>query len=349
MEMKMKLMTMMVILLLLGLMMNAINAPSYGNINLESKKGGSFGGGARGGSFGGGGFGSRGGGSYRGGGGGGGGGGKGTSVTPVYATGSHGGSQGSSGHRNDESRQATPIHPLALVFLGVLILFLSDHRPIIMREAHYDYGLIPFKFFHYWFELDGFDKLHNESLNSRKSILNAELADLDGVIDKGEGSDDDGHRRREVVRLIQEVEKVDYMEVAQKAKIKWSIEGDENSNFMMNDIRAYSNGGIDVELKKGEGGQGLQGGGGSSRKRKGRGYRYRGHECGGSWNATSDQGDTTRAHGCYDHNCGSLHATAMHTLASSFLGALDKDGVIGDTSGDDDPIKGRSTNEGEAP
>nr|GFA28276.1 nucleotide-binding alpha-beta plait domain-containing protein [Tanacetum cinerariifolium] len=35
----------------------------------------------------------------------------------------------------------------------------------------------------------------------------AELADLDGVIDKGEGSDADGHRRREVVRLIQEAEK----------------------------------------------------------------------------------------------------------------------------------------------
>nr|GEY48775.1 dystrophia myotonica WD repeat-containing protein [Tanacetum cinerariifolium] len=122
--------------------------------------------------------------------------------------------------------------------------FLSDHRPIIMREAHYDYGPIPFKFFHYWFELDGFDKLvertwleanvndqnsyskfmnklkylkekiricarlHKESLNSRKSILKAELADLDGVIDKGEGSDADGHWRREVVRLIQEVEKV---------------------------------------------------------------------------------------------------------------------------------------------
>nr|GEV36988.1 hypothetical protein [Tanacetum cinerariifolium] len=41
-----------------------------------------------------------------------------------------------------------------------------------------------------------------------------------------EGSDADGHRRLEVVRLIQEVEKVDAMEVAQKAKIKWSIEDD---------------------------------------------------------------------------------------------------------------------------
>nr|GEV32339.1 DNA-directed DNA polymerase [Tanacetum cinerariifolium] len=73
--------------------------------------------------------------------------------------------------------------------------------------------------------------LHKESLNSRKSILKAELADLDEVIDKGEGSDANGHHRREVVRLIQEVEKVDAMEVAQKAKIKWSIKGDENSKY----------------------------------------------------------------------------------------------------------------------
>nr|GEZ61209.1 hypothetical protein [Tanacetum cinerariifolium] len=42
----------------------------------------------------------------------------------------------------------------------------------------------------------------------------AELADLDGVIDKGEGSDADGHRRRKVVRLIQEVEKVDAIPIS---------------------------------------------------------------------------------------------------------------------------------------
>nr|GEY61967.1 RNA-directed DNA polymerase, eukaryota, reverse transcriptase zinc-binding domain protein [Tanacetum cinerariifolium] len=154
--------------------------------------------------------------------------------------------------------------------------FLSDHQPIIMQEAHYDYGPISFKFFHYWFELDGFDKksilkaelanldgvidkgegsdddghrrretwleanvndqnsytkfmnkykylkekiriwarLHKESLNSRKSILKAELASLDGVIDKGEGSDDDSHRRREVVRLIQEISHLFYVDDA---------------------------------------------------------------------------------------------------------------------------------------
>nr|GEW67416.1 hypothetical protein [Tanacetum cinerariifolium] len=119
--------------------------------------------------------------------------------------------------------------------------FLSDHRPIILREAHYDYGPIPFKFFHYCKFMNKLKylkekiriwaRIHKESLNSRTSIRKAKLADLDGVIDKGEGSDADGHRRREFVRLIQEVEKVVAMEVAQKSKIEWSIEGDENSKY----------------------------------------------------------------------------------------------------------------------
>ncbi|GKB98504.1 RNA-directed DNA polymerase, eukaryota [Tanacetum coccineum] len=145
--------------------------------------------------------------------------------------------------------------------------FLSDHRPIIMREILYDYGPTPFKFFHYWFEIDGFDKLveeswkeanvteHNsyskfmqkikylkekirtwhrlykENSNNRKSVLKAELNDLDVVIDNGNGTTTDVNRRQEVVQLLQEVEKNIDMEMAQKVKIKWAIEGDENSKY----------------------------------------------------------------------------------------------------------------------
>ncbi|GJW18994.1 RNA-directed DNA polymerase, eukaryota, reverse transcriptase zinc-binding domain protein [Tanacetum coccineum] len=41
--------------------------------------------------------------------------------------------------------------------------YLSDHRPILMRGSHYDYGPVPFRFFHYWFEMEGFDKFVEES------------------------------------------------------------------------------------------------------------------------------------------------------------------------------------------
>nr|GFB58266.1 RNA-directed DNA polymerase, eukaryota, reverse transcriptase zinc-binding domain protein [Tanacetum cinerariifolium] len=37
--------------------------------------------------------------------------------------------------------------------------FLSDHRPIFLRESTYDYGPSPFRFFKYWAEVDGFEKL----------------------------------------------------------------------------------------------------------------------------------------------------------------------------------------------
>ncbi|GKB43778.1 RNA-directed DNA polymerase, eukaryota [Tanacetum coccineum] len=34
---------------------------------------------------------------------------------------------------------------------------LSDHRPILMRETNYDYGPSPFRFFHSWFAMEGFN------------------------------------------------------------------------------------------------------------------------------------------------------------------------------------------------
>nr|GEW28086.1 RNA-directed DNA polymerase, eukaryota [Tanacetum cinerariifolium] len=36
--------------------------------------------------------------------------------------------------------------------------YLSDHRPIILREVCHDYGPIPFRMYHYWFDWDGFDR-----------------------------------------------------------------------------------------------------------------------------------------------------------------------------------------------
>nr|GEV21967.1 RNA-directed DNA polymerase, eukaryota [Tanacetum cinerariifolium] len=47
---------------------------------------------------------------------------------------------------------------------------LSDHRPILMRECHGDYGPTPFKFFHYWFEIDGFNKFVEESWKDNSVI-----------------------------------------------------------------------------------------------------------------------------------------------------------------------------------
>ncbi|GJQ94896.1 RNA-directed DNA polymerase, eukaryota [Tanacetum coccineum] len=144
--------------------------------------------------------------------------------------------------------------------------FLSDHRPILLRESTHDYGPIPFWFFHYWLEMEGFENFVNEvwheapvdnsndminmmnklkylkkkicvwngmrqSPKTRKHVLKQELADLEMIIDKGDASSDTLHKRAEVVKSIQEVDKLCAMEASQKAKIKWAIEGDENSKY----------------------------------------------------------------------------------------------------------------------
>ncbi|GJY50621.1 hypothetical protein Tco_0441468 [Tanacetum coccineum] len=118
--------------------------------------------------------------------------------------------------------------------------YLSDHRPILLSEINYDYGPIPFRLFHYWFEVEveipqekirvwSNDK--KKSSNNSRVLLKEELDALDVIIDKGEGNEDVVNKRNNVVNVLQDMEKLKSMEAAQKAKIKWAIEGDENSKY----------------------------------------------------------------------------------------------------------------------
>nr|GEW50432.1 hypothetical protein [Tanacetum cinerariifolium] len=75
------------------------------------------------------------------------------------------------------------------------------------------------------------NKLNKKKSQKSKRCLKAELADCVAIIDKGELEIKVFNRRTEVVRLLQELEKMQSLEAAQKAKIKWDIEGDENSKY----------------------------------------------------------------------------------------------------------------------
>ncbi|GKD42980.1 RNA-directed DNA polymerase, eukaryota, partial [Tanacetum coccineum] len=104
--------------------------------------------------------------------------------------------------------------------------YLSDHRPILFRESTYDYGPIPFRFYHHWLALDGFDNFvidiwrntpgdksnamrnlmyklkflkvrirgwlsrNRNSTKAEITRLIGELAKLDEVIDNGNATDD---------------------------------------------------------------------------------------------------------------------------------------------------------------
>ncbi|GJU16143.1 RNA-directed DNA polymerase, eukaryota [Tanacetum coccineum] len=48
---------------------------------------------------------------------------------------------------------------------------------------------------------------------------------------KGEGTDEVVKQRMDILKNLQDMDKIFSMELVQKAKIKWSIEGDENSSF----------------------------------------------------------------------------------------------------------------------
>nr|GFC82461.1 RNA-directed DNA polymerase, eukaryota [Tanacetum cinerariifolium] len=109
--------------------------------------------------------------------------------------------------------------------------YLSDHRPILLREQHFDYGPIPFKFYHYWMELDGFcnvvevawkdspcddsnaiscfmgklkflknkirewNKLYMASRKHVKDKYLADLEEVEGIIDSGGGNDEIAMKR----------------------------------------------------------------------------------------------------------------------------------------------------------
>nr|GEV61326.1 copia-type polyprotein [Tanacetum cinerariifolium] len=145
--------------------------------------------------------------------------------------------------------------------------FLSNHRPILLWENHYDYGPTPFWFFHHWIEMDGFCKLVEDTWknnpcvgsNAMKDLMSKlkhlknsiqewnknnlmcrknmkakyklDLEDVDRIIDSGHRTENEIRSRLDIILKLQHCEEIDSMEMAQKAKIKWAVEGDENTKF----------------------------------------------------------------------------------------------------------------------
>nr|GEX27770.1 RNA-directed DNA polymerase, eukaryota [Tanacetum cinerariifolium] len=121
---------------------------------------------------------------------------------------------------------------------------LSDHRPIFLRELDVDYGQSPFRLYHSWFSKDDFDDLveqtwkshiPNESNSiiskSSKSSIQSRLADLDKTIDHGNRNAEIVNERATLLKDLLDLNAKDSLDMAQKAKIHWSVEGDENSKF----------------------------------------------------------------------------------------------------------------------
>nr|GEZ24490.1 RNA-directed DNA polymerase, eukaryota [Tanacetum cinerariifolium] len=114
---------------------------------------------------------------------------------------------------------------------------LSDHRPIFMREVVVDYEPTPFCIFHSWFSKPGFDKLVEDSWSNSTfeetnniSLLKKKFQALKASI-KRNGNDDLVNERTTLLKEIQVINACSSLDMAQKAKIHWSIKGDENSQY----------------------------------------------------------------------------------------------------------------------
>ncbi|GJU65562.1 RNA-directed DNA polymerase, eukaryota [Tanacetum coccineum] len=144
---------------------------------------------------------------------------------------------------------------------------LSDHRPILLRELNVHYGPTRFWFFHSWSSKKGFDKMvedswnnfdcmlsnsiiklkkklqslkssikhwlaeDNQKLNENKQNIQNRLIELDKILDQGRCNDDMIQERSNLLKELQDFNTASTIDMVQKAEIRWTVEGDENSKF----------------------------------------------------------------------------------------------------------------------
>ncbi|GJZ84431.1 putative RNA-directed DNA polymerase, eukaryota, reverse transcriptase zinc-binding domain protein [Tanacetum coccineum] len=144
---------------------------------------------------------------------------------------------------------------------------IPDHRPILIKDYVVDFGPTPFWFFHSWFEIEGFHSMvvdtwkndgiveANGLISFKKKLQNLKrvirewvalqrsisltlkkdhlmrLSSVDTKIDQGLASEMDLCDRRESIHILGDLDKREASDIAQKSRIKWALEGDENSNF----------------------------------------------------------------------------------------------------------------------
>nr|GEU52874.1 RNA-directed DNA polymerase, eukaryota [Tanacetum cinerariifolium] len=134
-----------------------------------------------------------------------------------------------------------------LITEGILLIYpsitalcldrhLSDHRPILLLEITTDFGSSPFRFYHSWFSLEGFDDMRwvkDKKLQQciARSSIKEELSVIDKDLDRGQVSDDALLKRMEMMRQLHDINQMEAKDTFHKSKIKWAIKGDENTKF----------------------------------------------------------------------------------------------------------------------
>ncbi|GKB52504.1 putative RNA-directed DNA polymerase, eukaryota, reverse transcriptase zinc-binding domain protein [Tanacetum coccineum] len=115
-----------------------------------------------------------------------------------------------------------------------------DHRPILLNDHVVDFGPIPFWFYHSWLDLEGFHNLvvdtwRNDGIVHANGLISfkKKLQNLKYAIP----TDLDLLNRSDSIRILDDLNRLEASDLAQKARIKWAMEGDENSSFFHATLR----------------------------------------------------------------------------------------------------------------
>ncbi|GKE19113.1 hypothetical protein Tco_1426690 [Tanacetum coccineum] len=78
-------------------------------------------------------------------------------------------------------------------------------------------------------------KLWSKEVRKRSSdaklSIQKKISDVDKVLDQGGFSEDNVKYRSSLLKELQDINSTEASDIAQKAKVRWSIEGDENSKY----------------------------------------------------------------------------------------------------------------------
>ncbi|GJQ94752.1 RNA-directed DNA polymerase, eukaryota, reverse transcriptase zinc-binding domain protein [Tanacetum coccineum] len=153
----------------------------------------------------------------------------------------------------------------------------SDHSPILLHCKKTDFGPIPFKKFHSWFDRKYFDVVVKEAWNSllvtnvgstmalhvkvkelkaqlklwfsrtkvskvsRKNSILVSLKSLDDKIYTGQATYEDKRLRVNTWHELDNLVNLESMDMFQKARVRWDVEGDENTKFFYGIINSKRN------------------------------------------------------------------------------------------------------------
>ncbi|GJQ98226.1 RNA-directed DNA polymerase, eukaryota, reverse transcriptase zinc-binding domain protein [Tanacetum coccineum] len=94
-----------------------------------------------------------------------------------------------------------------------------DCIPILLHCNKRDFGPVPFKIYHSWFN-------HEEKNDALKAIKT-----LEDKIEECSASNEDCESRLKLLHDLDKLDTLEAMDSFQKARIKWDVQGDENTKF----------------------------------------------------------------------------------------------------------------------